>query len=73
MDDLVKQVYGDNIEDKTKVIDFLDKVCADQMEKIIDKSYDKLKDYVNAFDQKMVMKRENLAVVGYGLPRRDTS
>ena len=61
MDDLVKQVYGDNIEDKTKVIDFLDKVCADQMEKIIDKSYDKLKDYVNAFDQKMVMKRENLA------------
>ena len=61
MDDLVKQVYGNNIEDKTKVIDFLDKVCADQMEKIIDKSYDKLKDYVNAFDQKMVMKRENLA------------
>ena len=61
MDDLVKQVYGDNIEDKTKVINFLDKVCAEQMEKIIDKSYDKLKDYVNAFDQKMVMKRENLA------------
>ena len=55
------------------MIDFLDKVCADQMEKIIDKSYDKLKDYVNAFDQKMVMKRENLADVGYGLPRRDTS
>ena len=61
MDDLVKQVYGDDIEDKTKVINFLDKVCAEQMEKIIDKSYDKLKDYVNAFDQKMVMKRENLA------------
>ena len=31
------------------------------MEKIIDKSYDQLKDYMNAFDQKMVMKRENLA------------
>ena len=61
MDDLVKQVYGDNIEDKTKVINFLDKVCAEQMEKIIDKSYDKLRNYVNAFEQKMVMKRENLA------------
>ena len=61
MDDLVKQVYGDNIEDKTKVINFLDKVCAEQMEKIIDKSYDKLRNYVNAFEQKMVMKREKLA------------
>ena len=61
MDDLVKQVYGDDIEDKTKVINFLDKVCAEQMEKIIDKSYDKLRNYVNAFEQKMVMKRENLA------------
>ena len=61
MDDLVKQVYGDNIEDKTKVINFLDKVCAEHMEKIIDKSYDKLRNYVNAFEQKMVMKRENLA------------
>jgi hypothetical protein len=31
------------------------------MEKIIDKSYQRLKDYMNAYDQKMVMKRENLA------------
>ena len=61
MDDLVKQVYGDDVEDKNKIIDFLDKVCAEQMEKIIDKSYEKLADYVNAYDQKMVMKRENLA------------
>ena len=44
-----------------KVIDFLDKVCSEQMEKIIDKSYQKLKEYMNAYDQKMVMKRENIA------------
>ena len=61
MDDLVKQVFGDNIEDKSKVVNFLDKVCSEKMEKIIEKSYQGLADYVNAFDQKMVMKRENIA------------
>jgi len=61
MDDLVKTVYGDTIDDKNKVVDFLDKVCSEQMEKIIDKSYQKLAEYVNAYDQKMVMKRENIA------------
>ena len=61
MDDLVKKVYGDTIDDKNKVVDFLDKVCSEQMEKIIDKSYQKLAEYVNAYDQKMVMKRENIA------------
>ena len=44
-----------------KIVSFLDKVCADQMEKIIDKSYDNLGSYINSFEQKMVMKRENLA------------
>ena len=57
MDKLVQSVYGDKEVDKTKVIDFLDKVCSEQMEKIIDKSYERLKDYMNAYDQKMVMKR----------------
>jgi DNA polymerase elongation subunit (family B) len=61
MDDLVKQVFGDNVEDKTKIVNFLDKVCSEKMEKIIEKSYQGLADYVNAFDQKMVMKRENIA------------
>jgi len=61
MDDLVKTIYGDTIDDKNKVVDFLDKVCSEQMEKIIDTSYQKLAEYVNAYDQKMVMKRENIA------------
>jgi DNA polymerase elongation subunit (family B) len=61
MDNLVKSVFGDNITDKTKVIDFLDKVCSEKMEKIIDESYQKLKDYMNAYDQKMIMKRENIS------------
>ena len=61
MDDLVKQVFGENIQDKSKVVDFLDKVCSEKMEDIIDKSYQTLADYVNAYEQKMVMKRENIA------------
>ena len=61
MDDLVKKVFGEKIEDKTKVIDFLDKVCEDKLEDIIEKSYVRLADYINAFQQKMVMKRENIA------------
>jgi hypothetical protein len=61
MNDLVKKVFEGKEDDKNKVIDFLDKVCSEQMEKIIDKSYQKLAKYMNAFDQKMVMKRENLA------------
>ncbi len=61
MNKLVQSVYGDKELDKNKVIDFLDTVCSEQMEKIIDKSYQRLKDYMNAYDQKMVMKRENLA------------
>ena len=42
LDDLVKKVFGDKIEDKTKVIDFLDKVCEDKLEDIIEKSYTRL-------------------------------
>ena len=61
LNDLVKNVFEGIEDDKNKVIDFLDKVCSEQIEKIIDKSYQKLAKYMNAFDQKMVMKRENLA------------
>ncbi len=61
MNDLVKKVFEEKEEDKNKKIDFLDKVCSEQMEKIIDKSYQKLAKYMNAYDHKMIMKRENLA------------
>jgi len=58
---LVRQVYGDKIPDKGKVVDFLDKACEDQVEVFIEKSYKELAEYVNAYDQKMFMKRENIA------------
>ena len=64
--ELVHKVYGDAVETmpKQKVIDFMDKVCTDKIEPFIDKSYKELADYVHAYQQKMVMKREVLADKG---------
>lgn len=61
---LVKAVYKDNLPEKSKVIDFLDKVCEEKLQKFIDKSYQELADYMNAYDQKMFMKREVISDTG---------
>ena len=42
----------------------MDKVCEDKLQPFIDKSYKELADYVHAYDQKMIMKREALADKG---------
>ena len=47
-----------------KVIAFMDKVCESKIQPFIDESYQELADYVNAYDQKMQMKREALANKG---------
>lgn len=48
-------------KDVTKIIDFLDRVCEEKLEPFIDRSYADLGKYVNAYEQKMVMKREAIA------------
>jgi len=58
---LVDRIFPDGVSDKGKVVEFLDKACQDQIEPFIDKSYQTLATYVNAYDQKMQMKRENIA------------
>ena len=64
--ELVKKVYGDASETmpKQKIIEFMDRVCTDKIEPFIDKSYKELAEYVHAYQQKMVMKREVLADKG---------
>ncbi len=47
-----------------EAIKFMDKVCDGKIQSFIDKSYKELADYVHAYDQKMVMKREALADKG---------
>jgi DNA polymerase elongation subunit (family B) len=42
----------------------MDKVCEDKIQPYIDESYEELAEYVNAFQQKMQMKREALADKG---------
>ena len=39
----------------------MDKICKEKIEPLIDKAFADLATYVNAYDQKMKMKRENLA------------
>ena len=58
---LVDKFLAKQKDDKEKVVNLLDKVCQDKLEPFIDGCYVKLADYVNAYDQKMQMKRENIA------------
>ena len=63
LDELVKKIFPEN-PDTEKVINFLDKVCEEDLQKVIDKAYNDLCEYMNAYEQKMFMKRENLADKG---------
>ena len=62
---LVHMVYGSKSETKVEtIVDFVNKACVEKFEPFIDKSYQELADYMNAFDQKMQMKREVIANKG---------
>jgi DNA polymerase elongation subunit (family B) len=62
---LVNMVYGSQTETKVEtIVDFVNKACIEKFEPFIDKSYQELADYMNAFDQKMQMKREVIANKG---------
>lgn len=53
--------FIENQDNRLKVIRMLDKFCENKLQKFIDASYQELKEYLNAYAQKMVMKREALA------------
>ena len=50
--------------DVTRIISIMDKICEDKLQPFIDKSYTELANYVNAYAQKMQMKREGLSDKG---------
>jgi|TARA_Y100000589_G_scaffold58434_1_gene48973 DNA polymerase elongation subunit (family B) len=58
---LVDKFLSHKSGDKTAVVELLDKICEDKFEPFIEKSYQNLAEYVSAYDQKMQMKRENIA------------
>jgi DNA polymerase elongation subunit (family B) len=64
MGPLVETVFKGREKTTQSVVSFLDKVCQVEFEKYIESSYQELADYVNAYDQKMFMKRECIAERG---------
>ena len=58
---IVDKFLGHKSGDKTAVVELLDKICQDKLEPYIDTCYQNLATYVSAYDQKMQMKRENIA------------
>ena len=50
--------------DKTKIVKALDQFCSEKFEPYIESCYDELGNYMNVFENKMVMKREVIADKG---------
>ena len=63
LEKIVTGVFGENA-DIQQAVSYLDKLCSKVIEPYIDESYQELATYVNAFDQKMKMKREAIANKG---------
>ena len=61
MGPLVDKFFSAKSSDKAAIVSILDKICQEKLEPFIERSYQELADYVSAYDQKMQMKRENIA------------
>jgi len=64
MGPLVETIFKGREKTTQSIVSFLDKICQVELEKYIESSYQKLAEYVNAYDQKMFMKRECIAERG---------
>ena len=64
MGPLVESIFKGREKTTQSIVSFLDKVCNVEFEKYIESSYQELAEYVNAYDQKMFMKRECIAERG---------
>jgi DNA polymerase elongation subunit (family B) len=61
--EVVNRIFKDK-SDTRKIVKIMDKFCEETLQPQIDKSFDRLAEYVNAYDQKMIMKREVIANKG---------
>jgi DNA polymerase elongation subunit (family B) len=62
---LVDKIFAGREKTSESIVSFLDKICGMELEKYIESSYQELADYLKAYDQKMKMKRENIAERGF--------
>jgi len=60
---MVDKIFKDQ-SDNRKIVKVLDKFSEEKLQPFIDSSFAKLAKYVNAYDQKMIMKREVIANKG---------
>ncbi len=58
--EVVNRIFKDK-SDTRKVVRIMDKFCEETLQPQIDKSFERLAKYVNAYEQKMIMKREVIA------------
>ncbi len=70
MGPLVEIIFKKREKTTESIVSFLDKVCKMELEKYIESSYQELADYVNAYDQKMQMKRENISDRGIWIAKK---
>ena len=64
MGPLVKAVFPRGEKDDKSTLRFLEKVCDVELDRYIEGAYEEMATYVNAYEQEMVMKRENIANKG---------
>ena len=58
---LVNKFFASKSSDKAAIVSLLNKICEEKLEPFFEKSYQELATYVSAYEQKMSMKRENIA------------
>jgi len=68
LDTLVEKVCKD--KSTKQIVDFLDKAAEEKIQKVIDDSFQNLANYVNAYQQKMIMKREAIANKGIWVAKK---
>lgn len=68
LEPLVRKFYG-NL-DRDKIISVLDRICEEKITEAINKSCDQLADYTNAFQKKIVFKREAIAERGLWVAKK---
>jgi DNA polymerase elongation subunit (family B) len=69
LEDLVEKVAVD--KDTDGKIKYMDKICEEIFQPFIDNTYQSLADYMNAYQQKMQMKREVLADKGIWIAKKN--
>ena len=58
---LEQVVKTTGLTDKVKITNFLDKLCSEALESVLEKSFDKLSDQLNVHKRRITMKREAIA------------